>query len=619
MQPESLIRCGQGGADGPRRRLALDIDGEARWATLDLGALHKKLIALPDRALDLIEIAAWIYAADALMSRGGPTDHELGRRWRRRMAFVMPVRDPDFWGEAETAEALTQLVALISEDFCSFTFEPATLPQQHDALSFSAEDGFQPGSVAMFSGGLDSLAGALDEMVSRGTKLLLVSHRSATKVQNVQGILVDALKNQMGPRRLMHASVGLNVQEGATREPTHRTRSLFFAAVGAAIGQSFGIDAVHFFENGVVSLNLPPSGQVIGTRATRSTHPHALASFGALFSRVFDRSVSVDNPFMWKTKTEVVSLIRDLGGRDLIRATRSCADVRNMTKLHSHCGICSQCIDRRFAMLAAGLGEDDPEEAYEVDPLSGPRATSPDREIALGFAHNAQEFARMTPGAFLARFGEVQRATQWLGGPDDSAARRLFDLHRRREVAVTRIVKARLSAMMTDDDLPDPQSLLALLGQDRLRGQAPQIAPGAPTLAPAASRLELRVDPDRGAVRITQLGDLKGVDAKITIALAAGHLKALGARLAPEDHPFTEAKKLAHLWSVDEATLRRRFTRLRASLTTFAISRGLAPPDADAVVEKMPWHGYRLNPDRVLVVMATGAPRKAERQPKSRT
>ncbi|MFT6772297.1 MAG: hypothetical protein ACJA1L_000001, partial [Paracoccaceae bacterium] len=524
MQRERLIRCGRGDESGPRRRLELDIDGEARLATLDLGALHKNLIALPARALDLIEIAAWIYAADALISRGGPTDHELGRSWRRRMEFVMPVRDADFWSETETVEALKQLVALISEDFCSFTFEPAAMPQPENGLHFSAEDGFQPDSLAMFSGGLDSLAGALEEMVARDAKLLLVSHRSATKVQKVQDVLVRALKDQMGSGRLMHAPVGLNVQDGKTRESTHRTRSLFFAAVGAAIGQSFGLNAVHFFENGVISLNLPPSGQVIGTRATRSTHPHALAAFGALFSRVFDRPMSVDNPFMWKTKTDVVTLIRDLGGRDLIRATRSCADVRNMTRVHSHCGLCSQCIDRRFAMLAAGLGEDDPEEAYEVDPLSGPRATLPDREIALGFAHNAREFTRMTPGAFLARFGEVQRAVEWLGGPDDVAAKRLFDLHRRHGEAVTRIVDARLAAMMTSEDPPDRESLLALLGQDRISGRPTQVAAPAPGPVSTTARLELRIDADRGRVHIVQLGDLTGANAQVIIELAKGHL-----------------------------------------------------------------------------------------------
>ena len=40
-----------------------------------------------------------------------------------------------------------------------------------------------------------------------------------------------------------------------------------------------------------------------------------------------------------------------------------------MTKLHPHCGQCSQCIDRRFAILAAGQDEDDPEDAYKVDLL----------------------------------------------------------------------------------------------------------------------------------------------------------------------------------------------------------------------------------------------------------
>ena len=45
--------------------------------------------------------------------------------------------------------------------------------------------------------------------------------------------------------------------------------------------------------------------------------------------------------------------------------------------MHSHCGCCSQCLDRRFGALAAGLGEDDPEEMYEVDLLTGARETEP--------------------------------------------------------------------------------------------------------------------------------------------------------------------------------------------------------------------------------------------------
>ena len=44
-----------------------------------------------------------------------------------------------------------------------------------------------------------------------------------------------------------------------------------------------------------------------------------------------------------------------------------------MTMLHPHCGQCSQCIDRRFAILAAGQEHEDPAEAYKVDLFLGER------------------------------------------------------------------------------------------------------------------------------------------------------------------------------------------------------------------------------------------------------
>jgi 7-cyano-7-deazaguanine synthase in queuosine biosynthesis len=63
----------------------------------------------------------------------------------------------------------------------------------------------------------------------------------------------------------------------------------------------------------------------------------------------------VDNPYFWHTKTDVLQEMRRLGFQHLIAHTRSCAHVRDMTRMHSHCGRCSQCIDRRFAVLATGL------------------------------------------------------------------------------------------------------------------------------------------------------------------------------------------------------------------------------------------------------------------------
>ena len=80
------------------------------------------------------------------------------------------------------------------------------------------------------------------------------------------------------------------------------------------------------------------------------------------------------NPFAWMTKADVVGRIATNGFGGLIRDTRSCTRVHDMTIHQPHCGYCSQCIDRRFAMLAAGQEHEDPAEAYKVDLFTDAKA-----------------------------------------------------------------------------------------------------------------------------------------------------------------------------------------------------------------------------------------------------
>src|SRR5262249_32635630 len=155
------------------------------------------------------------------------------------------------------------------------------------------------------------------------------------------------------------------------KESTHRTRSFSYAALGCVTARLLNLDRIKFFENGVMSLNLPPVAQVVGARATRTTHPQALHGFRTLMSALFGHDFDVVNPFAWMTKWEVVARIAANGFADLIPDTRSCTRVRDMTILHPHCGHCSQCIDRRFAVLAAGQGQNDPVDAYKVDLFTG--------------------------------------------------------------------------------------------------------------------------------------------------------------------------------------------------------------------------------------------------------
>jgi hypothetical protein len=136
-----------------------------------------------------------------------------------------------------------------------------------------------------------------------------------------------------------------------------------------------------------------------------------------------------------------------------------------MTILHPHCGHCSQCIDRRFAVLAAGQGQNDPVDAYKVDLFTGEWPAGPDREIALAYVRSASHVNRMTDVAFFSRYGEASRAVGFYSEPAGIVAERIFDLHRRHAAAVCRVFDGAISsyaAELREGSLP-PSSLLPLV------------------------------------------------------------------------------------------------------------------------------------------------------------
>ena len=156
----------------------------------------------------------------------------------------------------------------------------------------------------------------------------------------------------------MHVPVLVTRQEPLrVHEYTQRSRSFLYTALACVIARLFGNSRIRFFENGVVSINLPISEQVVGARATRTTHPLVLERFREFFSAAVGKTIDIENPFIWKTKAEVIGSIVARGCGPLIQHTVSCTRSYDITKLHTHCGCCSQCLDRRFAVLAARAAE----------------------------------------------------------------------------------------------------------------------------------------------------------------------------------------------------------------------------------------------------------------------
>ena len=62
----------------------------------------------------------------------------------------------------------------------------------------------------------------------------------------------------------------------------------------------------------------------MGGRATRTTHPRVLRGFQSLLSLIAGEAFTVDNPFMWETKGQVIQRILAAKCGPLITPSVSC-------------------------------------------------------------------------------------------------------------------------------------------------------------------------------------------------------------------------------------------------------------------------------------------------------
>lgn len=118
------------------------------------------------------------------------------------------------------------------------------------------------------------------------------------------------------------------------------------------------------------------------------------------------------------TKKEVTSLLQKNGYADLIGQTNSCANQRNPTAGKPHCGVCSQCIDRRFGILAGDLGAHDPQDKYACDLMIGDRGTGIDVVMAVNYVRLAHAFSDISLKQMKREFTSVFDAAPHYNDPD---------------------------------------------------------------------------------------------------------------------------------------------------------------------------------------------------------
>lgn len=434
---------------------------------------------LPPLAADLIEIAATVYIADQLAQRTGRKTAEYGDLWYRTMRIECAVREPDFWSQDRITECLVQTLGFVSGDNIEFGFSrnPSPTPAG-DYLAFRLTDPNPEGiqHATLFSGGLDSLAGAVHQVFEQQQRVALVSHKPVGHVAGLQRSLIDALSGLATDRAPspLPISVWAHKRGLVEKDHTQRTRSFLYVALGSVVARIFGLKEVGFFENGVVSINLPLTGHEFGGRATRTTHPQTLALYRRLLSGVFETDFGIRNDFLWKSKQDIVEIIERAGFGSLIAKTVSCMHTRETTRSSPHCGLCSQCLSRRFATLGVGGDIWDPAILYRSDVMTAERTKTTDRTITERFIGIAREIEAMNGATqFQRRFAvELARITPFLldsaiPRSEDSAPapigtstviEHVYDLHRRHAdqigAVLTDAMKLYAEAIRRDE-LPD--------------------------------------------------------------------------------------------------------------------------------------------------------------------
>lgn len=317
--------------------------------------------------VDLLVVAAHVHAADTRISRAT----ESQDAWTREMRLVVPVSDVGRWTSA--VPLLERMLNFLTGDRWALSFRPRPAGFER-TVRVKRSNLFAPpyDSLGLFSGGLDSLIGAIDTLEG-GKAPLFISHAGEGATSDAQNTLFNELKRHYGKRTVDRLRIWMSFPNGlvpgVNPENTTRGRSFLFFAAGVFAGTGLdGNFTLRVPENGLIALNVPLDPLRLGALSTRTTHPFYMARWNDLI-RALGIDGRVENPYWDMTKGEMAANCsnRTLLAK-LVPASLSCASpakARWKGKAAEHCGYCLPCLIRRAALLK-GLSAPD-RTGYTVD------------------------------------------------------------------------------------------------------------------------------------------------------------------------------------------------------------------------------------------------------------
>jgi 7-cyano-7-deazaguanine synthase in queuosine biosynthesis len=350
--------------------LILDLFSEPSCSTIATNLSHLvEQVGQPTNAgIDFLLLSGAIYVADKKTPRRLTPD-----RWTRNFELMAPIAEPKHW-----ATATPQIIEALN--FLTGDHWTTQWRVEHNRIwnaRYVGRSAFD--AVCLFSGGLDSLVGAINLLEdSKELRLLLLGHYDGNLTPKVQKQLAAALQKHYGSDRVHLVQIFVRPAEArlnqysplpSWREATTRSRSMIFLGLGLAAASAIGATIpLYVPENGFIALNVPLINARLGSCSTRTTHPYFFMQLQKALCAV-GLANPIINSFEHMTKGEMIACCRNqaLLGK-LAQQTVSCAhpDVgRYEQASYGNCGYCFPCLIRRASLHIIHL-DDSAQYTYDI-------------------------------------------------------------------------------------------------------------------------------------------------------------------------------------------------------------------------------------------------------------
>jgi len=435
---------------------------------MSIPQIASDLSNLPDRCLDLLELAGYVFCLDRILSRGSFDALEY-QSWSRQIEFSIRVRDYAFWSNPEVAGTLRELLEWVSGDrrfIINFQDGHATPAfTLFDLAGIDPPKRDKPLTVSLFSGGLDSLTGVVETLESTDNDMILVSHKSSFQTAKTQKAIVSALIKKY-ENRIRHLQFRCTLSGKRAVDENQRTRSFLYTSIAYCAARAFLLNDFVVFENGITSMNLYRREDMMNARATRTTHPRTIYLMAKLFSLLSEQQFLISTPFFFRTKADVVSSAV-VHCPELISSTVSCTKTFKLEGEAAKCGECFQCVDRRLAVFAGGFQEYDGVHLYDVDVITESPKDSISKTTVVDYLRQARNLSKWTADKFESEYAlELGEALEFIQDcTDDMEA--MDKIHSLCQKHGKNVEKAIIKAINEYDDIFEDMkigSILQLIG-----------------------------------------------------------------------------------------------------------------------------------------------------------